>query len=118
MRDADLFIDLHGEPDATAPSVAHAIGLPLRRITTDDGETFWAWSDGRCRVTFGDHEFEDGDWTYSNYRYHLGVETNDDELRVGLARRLFESLKTLGAPMLLLDNFETQLDEWAPAART
>lgn len=116
MRDTELFIELRDDPETAALVVTRSTGLPLKRITSENGETFWAWSDGRCRVTFGEHEFEDGDWTYSKYRYELGVETNDDDLRIGLARRLFEKLKPTGVPMLLLDDFEAKIDEWAPPA--
>lgn len=66
-------------------------------------------------VSLFKHEYsDDRDMQFTKFPFELGVYTHNDAVRVAAAREMFERLKALNVPLMLVDAVQTKLDEWHP----
>lgn len=101
--------------EQVAQLVSQASGVQLNIVEADD--TFFAGEDSReNRRLYVFANEEDDELLAEGYLFDVDVSGRDDESRKAYALDLFEKLKTLHLPMVVVDNAGPTIASFRPAA--
>ncbi len=116
MRESDVYLKTTASLNEVATLVRDELGLAIAYQELD-GEPFFVGLDGNRRITLGPNEFLEPEYDpIAEYSFELSVDGADDEARLAYARRLFERLRALRQPVLLVDNLVV-VDRYEPPSR-
>ncbi|GEM_PF-6839432 len=116
MDGTAVFIGMAGGLRKVGDTVAPVVGVELQEVRENGCHTMEAVLPDYDIVLFV-HGYDDdpsAGMMFTRHPFQLAVYTGDESLRISVARDIFEKLKTLGVPLMLVDAVQTKLDEWVP----
>ena len=112
-----MFIRTDGDLDTVGILVAPLVGVDWVGYINGDGERSLAGTTDGAWLMLDKFAFEDtSEIAFWHYPFYLRVVRYEDAARIAIARGLFEKIKGLNVPLMLVDDLEIKLDEWNPPA--
>ena len=119
MTYTDIYIRAAGTLEDVAVATAPLIGADWGELWNGE-EYIKQWPAGVATVQLLSHtldsEFDEEGIEFSKYQFCMSVVRGDSAVRIAFAQTLYEKLKALKVPMMLVDNIQTRLDVWEPDA--
>jgi len=116
MKETSVFIKTSGSVSEVADIVGSLIGASWREYRESDVNHHMSWHTGTAFVMLDKDSFvDDLGIPFSEYPFYVLVDDSaTDADRIAYARSIFEKLKAMNVPLMLVDDMEVKLDEWTP----
>ena len=112
-----IFVALAAPIQEAAPRIARALGVTLTPVDESTCGAYWGEVEEGASVLVAHHDLVDGTVVnFDSYPLYVDVYAGEEPLTGRVARDVFDRLKELGIPMVLMHDIERKLAEFTPDA--